>query len=152
MIIAKRLGELAFKNNLISPLHFGAIARRSAVDAASTLAYDIERSWEQKEILSALAFDIKGAFDTVTERRLSKRLWEQKIPLPLIRWVRSFLTERKAAIRLDGTTGVQEAIQIGVPQGSPTAPILFMLFTAPLFKLFSNEKRKAGIHNYLPLC
>ena len=26
--------------------------------------------------------------------------------------------------------------KIGVPQGSPVAPILFMLFTAPLFRLF----------------
>ena len=57
----------------------------------------------------------------------------------------SFLTDRKAAIRLDGQTGDQESIQIGVPQGSPVAPILFMLFTAPLFKLFSNEKKEIGI-------
>lgn len=126
-------------------MHFGAIARRLADDVAATLVHDIERTWDQKEVLSALAFDIKCAFDTVTEKRLSKRLWEQKIPLPLIRWVRSFLTERRAAIRLDGNTGAQEAVKIGIPQGLPTAPILFMLFTTPLFKLFSNEKKKAGV-------
>lgn len=83
-IIAKRLGNLVLKNNLISPLHFGAIARRLAIDVISTLAHDIEWAWDQKEVLSALAFDIKGVFDTVTEKRLNKRLWEQKMPLPLI--------------------------------------------------------------------
>ena len=57
-----------------------------------------------------------------------------------------FLTDRKAAIRLDRQTRSQESVQIGVQQGSPVAPILFMLFTAPLFKLFSNEKKKAGIY------
>ncbi len=49
-----------------------------------------------------------------------------------------------ASIRLC-LTGSQEIVQIGVPQGSPVAPILFMLFTSPLFKLFSNEKKEAGI-------
>lgn len=53
--------------------------------------------------------------------------------------------EKKAAIRLDGTTGVQKAIKMRVSQGSQITPILFMLFTAPLFKLFSNEKKKASV-------
>ena len=34
---------------------------------------------------------------------------------------------------------------MGVPQGSPAAPILFMLFTAPLFKILTKEEKKAGI-------
>lgn len=72
-------------------------------------------------------------------------MWEQIIPLPLIRWVASFLTNRKAAIRLDGYTGIQEKIQIGVPQRSPAAPILFMLFIAPLFNLFLGDKKEPGI-------
>lgn len=72
-------------------------------------------------------------------------MWEQIIPLPLIRWVASFLTNRKAAIRLDGYTGIQEKIQIGVPQGSPAAPILFMLFIAPLFNLFLGDRKEPGI-------
>lgn len=67
------------------------------------------------------------------------------MPLPLIRWVASFLTNRKAAIRLDGYIGIQEKVQIGALQGSPVAPILFMLFTASLFKLFLNDKKEPGI-------
>lgn len=144
-VVTRRLGDIGLKSRLVSPTHFGAIPGRSAVDAACTLTHDVERAWEKKEILTALAFDIKGAFDTVTEGRPTKRLWEQQIPLPLIRWVASFLTNRKAAIRLDGYTGIQEEVQIGVPQGSPVAPILFMLFTTSLFKLFSDDKKEPGI-------
>ena len=40
------------------------------------------------------------------------------------RWVASFLNDRTAALRPDGQTGGQEAVKIGVPQGSPVAPIL----------------------------
>ena len=115
------------------------------MDVAATLTHDVEKAWQDSEVLTALAFDIKGAFDTVTEERLTARLWEQNIPLPIIRWVASFLTDRKAAIRLDGHIGSQEKVCIGVPQGSPVAPILFTLFTAPLFKLFSLTAREPGV-------
>lgn len=66
------------------PIHFGAIPGRSAIDAACTLTHDIERAWGQEDTLTALAFDIKGAFDAITKERLTERLWQQKIPLPLI--------------------------------------------------------------------
>lgn len=74
-------------------------------------------------MLTGLAFDIKGAFDRVEEEKLTYRLWEQGIPLTLIRWVSSILKDRKAAIRLDGQTEEQEPVDIGVPQGSPAASI-----------------------------
>lgn len=144
-VVARRLGDIALKYQLISPLHFGAISGRSAVDAVATLTQDVERAFGKKEVLTALAFDIKGAFDCVTETRLTWRLKEQGIPLKLIRWVATFLQDRTAAIQLDGQTGAQKPVQIGVPQGSPVAPILFMLFTAPLFKLFFSDKKKPGL-------
>ena len=56
----------------------------------------------------------------------------------------SFLTDRKAAIRLDGYIGSQGKVCIRVPQGSLVALILFVLFTAPLFKLFSLAAREPG--------
>lgn len=105
----------------------------------------MEKAFNEKHILTALAFDIKGAFDRVTEKRLIQRLYEQNIPLPLLCWVASFLSDRSAAIRLDGHTGDQEPIQIGVPQGSPALPILFMLFTAPLYKILQGNNKKAGL-------
>lgn len=144
-VIARRLSEIAIRTKLMSPIHFGAIARGSAVDAAATLTHDVERAWQDSEVLTTLAFDIKEAFDTITENRLTARLWEQNISLPNIKWVASFLTDRKAAIRLDGHIGSQEKVCIGVPQGSSVAPILFMLFTTPLFKLFSLTAREQGV-------
>lgn len=47
-IVARRLGDIALKFRLVSPLHFGAIPGRSAVDAAATLTHDVERAWEEK--------------------------------------------------------------------------------------------------------
>ena len=144
-VVARRLAHLALKYKLFSPLHFGATPRRSAVDAAAMLTHDVEKAFQGREVVTTLAFDIKGAFDRVTDARLIKRLWEQNISLPMIKWVASFLNDRTAALRLDGETGDQEPVKIGVQQGSPVAPIIFMLFTAPLFKILTKEDKIAGV-------
>lgn len=64
--LGKRLERICSNKkvrHLISPLHFGAIARRSAIDTAATLTHMTEKSFQDKKILTALAFDIKRAFD-----------------------------------------------------------------------------------------
>lgn len=67
-VIARKLNEIAIRTRRISIIHPGAIARRSAVDAAATFTYDVEKALEDSKLLTALAFDIKGAFDTFTEK------------------------------------------------------------------------------------
>ncbi len=73
-IVAQRLADIALKSQLIGLLHFGTILGRLAVDAAATFTNDIEKAWENNEVLTALAFDIKGAFDMVTGEKLTNRL------------------------------------------------------------------------------
>ncbi len=40
------------------------------MDAAATLTHDIEKVWQDGEVLTALALDIKVAFDNVTAKDL----------------------------------------------------------------------------------
>lgn len=49
------------------------------------------------------------------------------------------------AFRLEGVTGDQELVKIGILQGSPVASILFMLFTALLYKILTKNEKNAGI-------
>ena len=56
-------------------------------------------------MMTALGFDIKGTFYRLTDARLVRRLWEQGIPLTMIRWLASFLNNRTAALRHNEETG-----------------------------------------------
>lgn len=73
-MVAKRLSNIALKNRLISSLHFGAVPGRSAIDAAATLTHNVEKIFKNHDVLAVLAFDIKGASDRVSEKRLVQRL------------------------------------------------------------------------------
>ncbi|KAE8215350.1 hypothetical protein CF319_g9021, partial [Tilletia indica] len=140
-IVAQGLTFYARKYGWVPPEQFGGMPGCSTDDAALTLIHDVEAGWAKREqrTTSALAFDVKGAFDATHGERLVHLLYRLGCPLHLVRWVQSFLTARLAAIRLDGETFPMTPLNTGIPQGSPVSPILFIIFVSPLLRLFGPQ-------------
>ena len=90
-------------------------------------------AWERGAVASLLQLDIKGAYDRVNHTRMLDTLRRQGFPSWLVRWIRSYLGERTAKLRFDGTESDDFQIHTGVPQGSPLSPILFLLYMTPLY-------------------
>jgi len=59
-----------------------------------------------------------------------------QIPLEYLRWTKSFLSQRKAAICVDGARGEMSNVENRIPQGSPASPILASLYSVGLLDLF----------------
>ncbi|KAE8258688.1 hypothetical protein A4X13_0g1519, partial [Tilletia indica] len=137
-VVAARLAELGSRHGWIAAEQFGSVPGRSTSDAALTMVHDVEAGWTHAKplITSALTFDVRGAYDSVHFILLICHLYEQGVPLHLLRWILSFLLERQASMRLDGEEGEMDEVNAGIPQGSPVSPILFILFAAPLHRLF----------------
>jgi ribonuclease HI len=144
-LVARRLAWVAVTEGVLHPQHFGALPGRSATDLAAAVVHDIEEAWARKKVVTMLTLDVKGAFDAVLPGRLVQRLRQQGWPGKVVRWVASFLTQRSAALRLDGETGPVFPVPSGLPQGSPVSPILFMLFIQPLFFLGDLVRRRARL-------
>lgn len=133
--MAKRISVAAVTHNVISRQQFGALQKRSATDLVGCLIHDIEVARSKGNLASLLTIDVKGAFDTVLSGRLIQRLQDQGWPMWLIKWTRSFVTNRAARIRLGEITTKEEPLMCGLPQGSPVSPILFMLYIQPILRL-----------------
>jgi ribonuclease HI len=129
---ATRLSYLVETERLVPETQFGGRPGSSTVDAMMSYVEDVEAARNHKLVTSVLTFDISGFFDNVNHNRLLRVLREKRIPLPLIRWVASFLTDRQAAVCLDGKRGEMAPIETGIPQGSPVSPVLSILYTADL--------------------
>ncbi|KAI0998058.1 hypothetical protein K3495_g10131 [Podosphaera aphanis] len=134
-LLARRFAFWALSNRIISPMQFGALPGKSAVDLVECLVHDVEKAWESNQVCTLATIDIQSAFDSVQPGRLSVRLREQGWPLPYVNWAASFASRRKARLRVDDFVGDFLDIPHGLPQGSPASPILFLLFLEPLFKL-----------------
>lgn len=146
-VVATRLGFLAGKHSLIPETQFGGRPHSCTGDALLAFVHDVHAAWNNGMVVSELNFDIKGYFDNVDHNLLLARLRKKRIPVELVRWVASFLDGREVAVSVDGIHGEMEAVNSGIPQGSPSSPILAGFYSADLLDLFSREKTIDGQSN-----
>ncbi|KAM6508463.1 hypothetical protein FALCPG4_19002 [Fusarium falciforme] len=140
-LIARRLAWAATHYQVLYPQQAGALPKRSATDLVTALIHDIEEAFARNKVATLVTMDIQGAFDTVMRNRLVRRLREQGWPDHLARWARSFMGGRSARVRYQDTVTASSPLQCGLPQGSPVSPILFLLYTEPIYRLGNPQGR-----------
>ncbi len=146
---ACRFSYYAVKYKLFPSTQYGGITGRLAQDAIMTVTHDIEAAWNHDQAVTMLTFNITGFFDTIPHSYLLNTLWKSCIPLPMVKWVHSFLIGCKAAICLDGKQKQDKLkdIQTGVPQGSCASLILAVYFMSPLGEAIRQGFNMAIEHN-----
>ena len=132
-MLASRLGYLAETTNLLDPSQIGGRLKKSAVDACLLLQAKVETEKAAKRKTSTLFLDIKGAFDHVSKNQLLTIMSKLGLPLSLLSWVSTFLSERQMKLSFDGQTEEFNPIKTGIPQGSPISPILFLIYIRDMF-------------------
>lgn len=151
-IFATRLAYLANTANLLHNSQIGGRSQRSAIDAALLLLNEIQtqkeaRKYKSSTVTSTLFLDIKGAFDYVSKPRLLLILARLGLPRNLSSWVSSFLSDRKIQLAFDDRIQPDPvSIDIGIPQGSPISPILFLLYVRDI--VLENEFQLSYIDDF----
>ena len=138
-VIAEQLSQLSENFLKLHPGQMGARKERCAIDAVASLVYEVQQRWSKKELAAALFMDVKGAFDHVSKTQLVARMLELEIDGDLIRWTRSFLTDRKLQLVIDGHNNQEKEVETGIPQGSPVSPILFLIYISGVFEQVEKE-------------
>lgn len=103
------------KNEAFHRRQFGCRQGRGAADAVAQLVTKVEDAWSEKRAALALLLNVKGAFDRVSKKQLLKRMVQIGIAGNIVRWVDSFLADRRAMLVVDGRAGETRTIQAGLP-------------------------------------
>ena len=112
----------------ISTRQWGFMSKRSTVSALIRVVDDWLLALDQGFEICVIFFDISKAFDTVPHVDLLRKLDQLGLDKYLVRWIRSYLSERSQFVSIDGINSHTLPVASGVPQGSVLGPLLFILY------------------------
>ena len=117
---------------------------------------NVTRELENGNCVDVLYLDFAKAFDKVPHKRLLSKLEALGITGNILRWVDSWLSNRRQKVSVEGELSEWAAEKRGVPQGSLLRPLLFIIYINDIhqdivskFSKFAYESKVAKILNNL---
>ena len=146
LVLQQLFSHLTF-HNLLSPHQSAYRAGHSTETVLLRILNDLLTSLDQNKISVLLLLDLSAAFDTIDHEILLSRLEHSfGIQNSALDWFRSYLSDRKQLVIVNGLRLSETPLDFGVPQGSVLGPVLFILYTTPLTQLIDSHSVRHEIY------
>ena len=123
-----RLFEFFELNNSLYENQYGFRSGRSCEHALLNAQNILLESLSKRQISLLLLIDFSKAFDMVEHPILLQKLEHYGIRGPALKWLESYLSNRKQFVSVNGAESSTLSIDFGVPQGSILGPLLFIIY------------------------
>ena len=127
-IVHRRLLQHLISNSVLSPRQFGFRPRSSTHRALLTATHDWHYNLDRGLSSAALFLDMSKVFDKVPHHKLISSLSSVGDSGALLKWFRSYLSNRSQTVVLNGQSSFPLPLKSSVPQGSILGPLLFIVY------------------------
>lgn len=97
-LIYDRLMKIIEDNNMLQDFQYGFRKNKSTGEAVFDFVNDSWKSFDKDKFTACMFYDAAKAFDCVNFSKLIDILRELKLPDMYIKWIHSYLTERKQRV------------------------------------------------------
>lgn len=125
-IINTRL--IKFSYNKLIDEQFGFRQAHSTAQQLARVAENVAHNQNKGRSTGMFLLDIEKAFDTVWHKGLLHKLIANEIPLPLVKLIDSYLSNRNFNVHIGRESSSSRSMPAGVPQGSILGPYLFIMY------------------------
>ena len=127
-LMHSRLYDFLTIHDCIYEHQFGFRNKHSTNHALLDLTEDIRRALDDNSFAVGIFIDLQKAFDTVDHKILLHKLEYYGIRGIANDWIKSYLTNRKQFVTINGFDSSTNIMKFGVPQGSVLGPLLFLIY------------------------
>ena len=127
-VMYERLYKILEKHEILYSLQFGCRAKHSISHALVSLTETIKYSLDTRRLNCGIFLDLQKAFDTVNHDTLSMKLEHYGIRGIASDWLKSYLSDRKQYVSVNGFNSSQLSVTCDVSQGSVLGPLLFLIY------------------------
>ncbi|GBN58931.1 putative RNA-directed DNA polymerase from transposon BS [Araneus ventricosus] len=123
-----QLNEHLAENKILCPEQFGFRKSLTTTHQLLRVVEYITSGFEKGECTGAVFLDVQKAFDRVWIQGLIHKLIRYKTPPHLLKLLKSYLEERKFAVKVGNSISEAKIMRAGIPQGGKILPVLYSLY------------------------
>lgn len=127
-VIYNQIENYIVKNCILYALQSGFRPLHSTETCIIHLTDSIRKAVDKGDFCGMVMLDLQKAFDTIDHEILIYKLKAIGFDKNSLKWVQSYLKDRKQQVDIKGTLSNPLFINCGVPQGSLLGPLFFLLY------------------------
>ena len=143
-VVFCQVSEYMEENGLMHPNHHGFRRNHSTATCLIQLYDRWVAALEEKKFTGVCYLDLSAAFDVVNHSLLVEKLSLYGFDKKSIKWIKSYLKDRKQAVCIEGKLSKVLSVTSGVPQGSILGPLFYTIFTNELPEIIHNHVGNGG--------